>query len=91
MLAAAPSSAAASWRGGGEEGDDACCCFFLRLAAFDTQRKLGGPVRGKPLLTLPAGTAQDVGLASPSTDVDVAYFVRDRAEGALLRRMRLRW
>ena len=64
---------------------------LLRLAAFDTQRKLGGPVRGKPLLTLPAGTAQDVGLASPSTDVDVAYFVRDRAEGALLRRMRLRW
>lgn len=63
----------------------------LRLGAFDTQRKLGGPVRGKQLLTLPMGTAQDVGLSSPSTDVDTAYFVRDRAEGALLRRLRLRW
>lgn len=64
---------------------------LLRLGAFDTQRKLGGPVRGKPLLTLPGGTAQDVGLASSSTDVDVAYFARDRPEGTLLRRLRLRW
>ena len=63
----------------------------LRLGAFETERRLGGPVRAKPLVTLPAGTAQDVGLTSPSSDVDAVYFAKDRADGTLLRRLELRW
>lgn len=63
----------------------------LQLAPFATERASGAPVSAPVTNLLGGGTSQDLAMVSASASAGVVFFVHDRAGGARVRRMTLRW
>lgn len=63
----------------------------LELAPFTTDRSSGAPVAAPVTNLLGGGTSQDLAMVSPDGSAGVVFFVHDRAGGARVRRMTVRW